>query len=288
MSPRPQDRLLANQALLHPWIEAIEDESDLNPVVDVEEALVIPCNGDEQSQHTQASAAWTQETAKSMDHLADQNDVNLRVSKDHDESTTIRTGMDSIVADTTVTSKRIVQKRRSGSRSHLKVKERSERSCIDSQSAESDKDDHSQFKEPSRPKSNSDAPDLHKSTLTNTTYMEDADEDGNPIEGTKVHTDKRRQQPHINDDSGFRNEPLKQDATHLHSRPRSPSPVRHGNQTLRKATQDCAVHSRDGQTQDPIDTSPSNHPKVAIRGLDRYNHDRTAQDFDTLTPEYCE
>lgn len=288
MSPRPQDRLIASQALLHPWIKAIEDESDPNPTVNVEESPVIPCDGDEQSQHTQASAVWTQDTTKSMGHLADQNDGNLRVSKDDDEPATTRVEMDSIVADTTVTAKITTQKRHSGSGKHLKVEKGGEPSFIDRRSAEPDKDDYSQSKEPSRPKSNSEASEPHESTLTEGTYMEDADEDGNPIEGTRVYIDKPLRQPRINVDSGSRNELFKRDETQLHSHSRSPSPARHGHQTLRPATQDRAVHSRDGQTQDYVDTSPSDHPKVTTRVHDSCNHDRTAQNLNKLTPEYSE
>lgn len=282
MSPHPQDRLLANQALLHPWIKAIEDQSDLNPIVDVEEPSVTLCDSNEQSQHTQASAVWTQETAKCVDHLADQNNGSHQVSKDDDESETIRLGMDSFVANTTATTKRIPQKRLSGSGRHLEVEERGERSCIHRPSAEPDKDDYSQFKEPPRPKSNSEAPDPHESTPTNTIYMEDADKDGNPIEWTEVYPDKRRRQPHINNDPGSRKELFKWDETQIRSL------LQNRYQTLKQAVQYYAHHSGDGQTQGPVDTGPSNHPRVTMQVVDSCSHDRTAPDPDTRTSDYCE
>lgn len=285
MSPHPQDRLLATQALLHPWIKAIEDESDLNPIVDVEESSVTLCDVNEQSQHTQASAVWTQETAKCMDHLADQNNGSLQVSKDDDESETIRLGMDIFVANTTATTEIIAQKRLSGSGRHLEVEEVGERSCIHPPYAEPDKDDYSQFKEPSRPKSNSEAPDPHESTPTNTIYMEDADGDGKPIEWTEVYPDKRRRRPRINNDSGSRKVLFNWDKKRPHSL------LKNRHQTFKQAVQYYyAYQSGDGQTQDlqAVDTGPSNHPKVTMQVVDSCSHDRTAPDPDTLTPEYCE
>lgn len=282
MSPHPQDRLLANQALLHPWIKAIEDHSDLNPIVDVEEFLVIPCDVDEQNQHTQPSAAWTQETAKRIDHLTDQNDGNLHISEDDDKSVTMRMEAGSIVAEPTATAERIPQKRLSGSGRRLEVEQRGERSCIHRPSAEPYKDDHSQLIEPSRPKSNSEAPDPHESTPTNTIHMEDADGDGNPIEWTEVYPNKRRQQPHINNDSGSRKELFRWDEKQLRSL------LKNRYQTLKQAVQYYAYHSGDGQSQDPGDTGPSNYPKVTMQVVDSCSHDRTAPDPDKPIPDYCE
>ncbi|KAL1859507.1 hypothetical protein Daus18300_009652 [Diaporthe australafricana] len=191
MSPRPKDRLLADQALYHPWI-AIEDEPEQCPIIDVEESLIIPRIDDEQSQHTQASAAWTQETVKCMDNLWDRSDGDIQESKDDDESVTIRMEMDGTIADTKVSTQRNIERLLGDSGRHPNVMDKIERPYLSHRSADPDKDVDSQFGKGSRTRF--DASELHENTPMNTTYMEDADEDGNPIEGTILYPAKRHQQ----------------------------------------------------------------------------------------------
>lgn len=286
MSPRPKDRLLADQALFHPWIR-IEDESDLDPIFDVEESPVTPCDGDEQIQHTQASAAWTQETAKSMENSADQSSGRFQEPKDEDGSVTIRMGKNSIVANTTVTTKNDAEKQLSDSGRHPKIEERGERPRIYLRPAEPVKDDYSHFKEPPKTKSDSEASDAHEKTPTSTTYMEDADEDGNPIEGTKVYAGTRRRQPQILNNSGSRKEFCERNEMKLHSRPRSPSPVGDEQQTLRQATQDRESYKRNGYYEHPIKTGLSSYAKVVVQCADPRDHYQIGRYLDTLTFEFC-
>lgn len=278
MSPRPKDRLLANQALFHPWI-AIEDESERYPIVDVEESPIIPCVEDEQTQHTQASAEWTQETVKCMDNVSDPSDEGFQDSQDDDKSVTIRTGMDGIVAD-----KRNTEGLLGDSGRHLKVEERSERSYFSHRSAGPDKDDYSQSKESSR--TESEASDLREHAPMNTAYIEDADEDGNLIEGTIVYPGRGRRQSSA-DNVEYR-EVFQQNEIQPHHRPRSPSPVGQEQQTPKQATQDRDVYSCNGHTQDLVDTGPSSHPKFTVEFGDGRDRDETARYLDTLTFEYCE
>lgn len=288
MSPRPKDRLLASQALFHSWI-AIEDESDLDHISDVDESPVTPVtpsDGDLSSQRTQASAAWTQETAKCTENLVDRSDGSLQKSKDDDEPVTIHMGVSSVVADTRLTTerttKRTAEKRLSNSERHPKVEDSGERS------REPDRDDHPQREESSRINSGSEDPDPHENTPTNNAYMEDADEDGNPIEGTKIYpAGKRRRHEDIINNSGSRRELFERNKIQLHSRTRSASPVGHGQRTSRGRTQDREVYSHDGRAQLPAKPRPC-FAELVPQSADARDHDQSARYLDALTFEHCE
>lgn len=286
MSPRPKDRLLASQALFHSWI-AIEDESDLDHISDVGESPVTPVtpvtisDGEESSQRTQASAAWTQETAKCTGNLADRSDGILQESKDDDGPVTMSMGMSSVVADTRFTTertaKRTAEKRLSNSGRHPKMEDSDERS------PEPDGNDHPQCEESSRTRSDSEDSDPHEDTPTNKAYMEDADEDGNPIEGTQIYpTGKRRR--HLDS----RRESLERNETQPHSRTRSSSPVGHGHRTSRQRPQNGDCYSPDENTQHPVKTRILNIGEFVIQAADARDHDQSVRYLDALTFEYCE
>lgn len=279
MSPRPEDRLLASQALDHPWI-AFEDESDSERISNVEGSPVTPCDGDEERQHTQASAAWTQETAKCTVNSTHQGDGSLEESKDDDGSVTMRMGINSTVAETTVTAQGNGEKRPSNLGEGSEIDDGGERS------AQPDEEDDAQLEEPSRKKSDSEELEPNIKKPTNTTYMEDADEDDNPIEGTKIYPGKRSQQLPITDNSGSRKESFKRSEIQFHSRTRSPSPVGHGQRNLRQPTQNREVYGRDGHTQHPVRTGPSSYAEFLVQFA--RSSDQSSRDPDGLAFEYCE
>lgn len=279
MSPRPEDRLLASQALDHSWI-AFEDESDSERISDVDGSPVTPCDGDEERQNTQASAAWTQETAKCTANSTHQGDVSLEESNDDDASVTMRMGTNRTFADTTVAAKGNGEKQLSDSGEDSEIEDEGERS------AQPDEEDDAQLEEPSRNKSDSEELQPHRKKPTNTTYMEDADEDDNPIEGTKIYPGKRSQQLPITDNSGSRKGSFKRSETQFYSRTRSPSPVRPGQRTLRQPTQHREVYGRDGPAQHPVRTGPSSYAEFVVQSARA--SDQSAQDLDWLTSEYCE
>lgn len=289
MSPRPKDRLLASQALFHSWI-AIEDESDLDHIFDVEESPITPItpsDGDEPSQQTQASAEWTQETAKCMEDLADRSHGSLQESRGDDDPVTIRMGVTSAVADTRFTTerttKRTAEKRLSNSGRHLKTEDSGERS------PEPDENDHPQREESSSTKSDFEDSDPPENTPTSKIYMEDADEDGNPIEGTKIFpAGKRRRHLDLIKNSRSRKELFNRNETQLHSLTRSPSPVGHGQRTSRGLTQGREVYSHDGHTQNPDKTRPSSYAEFVVQSAHARDHDQSTRHLDALTFEYCE
>lgn len=251
MAPSPRDRLLAEQAFSHPWFTS-DEEYGSKPIV-VENKMSTECmvhSVESKIQSTLASATWTQGTVSSSERASDPNKGGLREYEYEDEKLIIRMGTSGTISDVRATAKGNIEELRGSVDDGLSFETTDENLAFSGhRDAGLDKEVHTSFEEPSSTVSDNSGPD--EDTPSRCTYMEDADEDGNPIEGTIVSTGPAHQQHFSTTETRARDVSAKPNRSQRYSRSRSPSPLGQRQRISELTVQDRGVHTGDGRPSSP-------------------------------------
>lgn len=271
MAPKPRDRLLASQALRHPWFTMDEESEPESAVVNnnVSTACMV-LSSDLKTQSTQPSAAWTQATVRDMEGSSDHKTEGLRESQGPTGVTRTRMGILGAIADVGFNAKMKTEGPLGFADVRMNFEARDDNASLcGHRSADLDEEVHARIKEFFSARSETSGP--HGDTPPHCTYMEDADEDGNPIEGTIVYTKHAHQQTWSATSTKSLEVPHKQNQKQNHLGPRSTSPLGQKQRVSERTIQDSATHTSNGHP------NSSRHLRSTETMADNRDQGRSAQ-----------